>query len=361
VYDIFYAARRGDSKAVLHFLETKDSLLSAKDRYGNTPLYYACLCGHPSLVSFLLIQGANFDIHTPEGERCYLASLTDEIRRILLCGGELFAAVRRGDSDAVKELVTKSGTSLDSLDDHGLSPVHYAALHGHQDIVEFLEHKGFHRSLTSDLRKEFNNRSLCDITFRVEGKVFYAHRALLKVRAPNFYRMINERFLYEARLDKISWKAFEGFMEHLYTGRVNFVENLRVEIANFAKLYHVPFDLKKKENSLLQRDMMNLLKTSSDFGDVILISQDEQRFYSHRFVLAARSEYFRAMFSGSFKESYHQEISLSGISSDCLRALLKFLYTDTIEDPYLADNQTAIDLIGFSDQFFFLGACQKFL
>jgi len=244
--------------------------------------------------------------------------------------------------------------------DHGLSPVHFATMHGHQDIVDFLVQQGFQRSLASDLRKEFNKRSLSDIAFRVEGKVFYAHRALLKVRAPHFYKIINERFLYEARLDKVSWKAFEGFMEHLYTGRVNFVENLQAEIAAFAKLYHVPFNLKNKENSQLHCDMMQLLKASSEFGDVILKSQEGERFKSHRFVLAARSEYFRAMFSGNFKESHHQEISLSEVSSDCLSTLLNFLYTDTIEDPFLVNNQTAIDLMGLCDQYFFLDKVKIF-
>jgi ankyrin repeat protein len=49
------------------------------DSYGNTPLYYACLCGHYKLVEILLNKGAKDDAV----QRAYYNSLNLNIRHLL--------------------------------------------------------------------------------------------------------------------------------------------------------------------------------------------------------------------------------------------------------------------------------------
>ena len=89
VNDIFYAAREGDIYSVQDFVRSKPNSVNFVDRYGNEfqfvslkkignrALYYACLCGHPRIVQYLLQAGDQYDYGTVEGHRYYLASLTD--------------------------------------------------------------------------------------------------------------------------------------------------------------------------------------------------------------------------------------------------------------------------------------------
>lgn len=46
-------------------------------------MYYACLCGHLSLVEYLLENGARCEANTFDGERCIYGALTDQIRSVL--------------------------------------------------------------------------------------------------------------------------------------------------------------------------------------------------------------------------------------------------------------------------------------
>jgi ankyrin repeat protein len=92
--DIFYGSRTGNLVQVKEFVDANPNSVHYVDRYGtshsktlvnyvgNRALYYACLCGHPAVVRFLLQSGDPIDLKTIEGQRYYLASLTDG-RRIV--------------------------------------------------------------------------------------------------------------------------------------------------------------------------------------------------------------------------------------------------------------------------------------
>eukprot|EP01119_Soliformovum_irregulare_P013599 TRINITY_DN3637_c0_g1_i1.p1 TRINITY_DN3637_c0_g1~~TRINITY_DN3637_c0_g1_i1.p1 ORF type:complete len:704 (-),score=226.45 TRINITY_DN3637_c0_g1_i1:89-2155(-) len=53
------------------------------DAFQNTPVYLACLCGHVNVLGLLLLRGAHLNLNEIEGERCYLAALNQQIRRML--------------------------------------------------------------------------------------------------------------------------------------------------------------------------------------------------------------------------------------------------------------------------------------
>ncbi|XP_069744410.1 kelch-like protein 32 isoform X4 [Narcine bancroftii] len=63
--------------------------------------------------------------------------------------------------------------------------------------------------------------------------------------------------------------------------------------------------------------------------DVILVAED-QKFHAHKAVLAACSDYFRAMFSLCMVESIAEEVSLHGVTSLGLKQALDFAYTGQI-------------------------------
>lgn len=81
--DLCYACRTGD-------VENADRLISMGvninkvDRFDNSPLFLASLCGHIEVVKLLLERGAICDRDRHEGARCIYGALTDAIRDMLL-------------------------------------------------------------------------------------------------------------------------------------------------------------------------------------------------------------------------------------------------------------------------------------
>lgn len=68
------------------------------------------------------------------------------------------------------------------------------------------------------------------------------------------------------------------------------------------------------------------LYLSEEFSDVTIVVAGH-KFYSHKLILAARSEYFRALLYGGMKESAQNEIELNASSLPAFKNLLKYIYT----------------------------------
>ena len=92
---------------------------------------------------------------------------------------------------------------------------------------------------------------------------------------------------------------------------------------------------------------------SQEFADVTFII-DKRRFHAHRVVLAARSEYFRALLFGGMKEAKPQvEIDLKDTTASAFDALLKYVYSGKI---FLSDfkEETVLELLGLAHKYGFL-------
>lgn len=122
--------------------EEKEINLNVRDKWDSTPLYYACLCGHPEVVKFLLENGARCDASTFDGERCIYGALTDQIKKMLVSFSVITSRVKRRE------------------------PFH-----------EFL------RRLLEDGEKS-------DITFIVHGVHIKAHRFILAARSDYFEQQL---------------------------------------------------------------------------------------------------------------------------------------------------------------------------
>ncbi|MGH0182039.1 UNVERIFIED_CONTAM: hypothetical protein FKN15_012597 [Acipenser sinensis] len=64
--------------------------------------------------------------------------------------------------------------------------------------------------------------------------------------------------------------------------------------------------------------------------DVTLVAE-KQKFHAHKAVLAACSDYFKAMFSLCMVESGADEVNLHGVTSVGLKQALDFAYTGQID------------------------------
>lgn len=96
------------------------------------------------------------------------------------------------------------------------------------------------------------------------------------------------------------------------------------------------------------------LVDSADYSDITLIVEDV-RFQSHKVILAARSEYFRALLFGGMKESQPgtTEIELKDTSSSAFSVLLKYIYTGRINLLEIKE-ENLLDILGMSHRYGFM-------
>ncbi|XP_059617803.1 kelch-like protein 5 [Phlebotomus argentipes] len=85
-----------------------------------------------------------------------------------------------------------------------------------------------------------------------------------------------------------------------------------------------------QDHFVCARKKMWLYRENETLCDVILIA-GEDKISAHRNVLSVASDYFEAMFTGDFRESREEEVTLDEIPGDDLRRLVKFCYTGELE------------------------------
>lgn len=86
------------------------------------------------------------------------------------------------------------------------------------------------------------------------------------------------------------------------------------------------------------------------YADVEFIVE-EQRLPAHRAILAARSEYFRALLYGGMSEATQREISLE-VPLDPFKVLLRYIYSGTLSLATL-DEDAVIGVLGMANQYGF--------
>ena len=77
---------------------------------------------------------------------------------------------------------------------------------------------------------------------------------------------------------------------------------------------------------------LNDLRKQKTFCDVVVrAGSSDRELSSHKCVLAAVSNYFKAMFTAGLAESNQEEVTINGISSTILEQLLDYAYTAEIK------------------------------
>jgi sugar lactone lactonase YvrE len=101
-----------------------------------------------------------------------------------------------------------------------------------------------------------------------------------------------------------------------------------------------------QQSSTFASDLQHNLFDSGSFHDVCFVVEQE-RIEAHRCLLSARCEYFKSMFGDGFKEGDSAEIHIKGTTSAAFKALVKYLYTDSME----VDDAMLCDLAKLCDQY----------
>ncbi|XP_059619294.1 BTB/POZ domain-containing protein 9 [Phlebotomus argentipes] len=95
---------------------------------------------------------------------------------------------------------------------------------------------------------------------------------------------------------------------------------------------------------------MALLCMNQDYSDVTFVV-DGAKLPAHRVILAARSEYFRAMLYGGMSESSQSEIVLK-VPLEAFRALLRYIYSGQMSLAQMRE-EDVLDTLGLANQYGF--------
>lgn len=174
---------------------------------------------------------------------------------------ELFLSCRKGDLARVKYLIEEQESELNVRDRWDGTPLYYACLCGHKDVVEYLLSQGarcvantfdgercLYASLSIEIRNllrdrkvvtsnimrrdaydEFLRRCLedvrhCDVRFSVQGEAVPAHRCVLAARCDFFRRSLQQKWagrqLVPVTHHSVDAETFQIIARYLYTGRL---------------------------------------------------------------------------------------------------------------------------------------------
>lgn len=207
---------------------------------------------------------------------------------------DLFLSCRRGDLSRVQYLVEEKDVDLTVRDKWDSSPLYYACLCGHIDVVRYLLEKGAkceaktfdgercvygalndeirillknYKAVTSsiirrDQYNEFMRRMLEvggyeDISFIIHGQRFSAHRCVLAARCRYFADLFTSKWEDRSEIwlknKLISPHAFKSLLQFLYTARldvhIDLVDDVLL-LAKHCKMTNLIQQIEEKKNKV---------------------------------------------------------------------------------------------------------------
>jgi len=89
---------------------------------------------------------------------------------------------------------------------------------------------------------------------------------------------------------------------------------------------------------------------SDDMADLTIIVGDS-RLAAHGLILAARSSVFRAMLQHPMQESQTREIRVEGVEETTMRAMLRYIYSGTLDDCMFEEYHSCLSLVQAAHQY----------
>ncbi|CAC5400593.1 ABTB1 [Mytilus coruscus] len=336
--DFFRSVRLGDVSSIRHSIEGQGINVNTTDAWDNTPLKgNHFFDGHPGAVKYLLQKGARYDTNSVDSQRCFLSSLTNDIREVL--------------KQYECSLIVES-TDL--------------------KYVEYLQ-------------QLYERQPGYDIELEIQGQLYLAHRCILSVRcryfADQFQNNTNDRIALSHKL--MCTDVFGPMLRFIYTGRLDIEKRQRekaIALAKFLQFNSLAEILEKDKSLLMIRHQQLLKELKKDFGclvtaavspstadpaeneacglDVktypdIVFDVQGHSFKCHKIFFYGRSEFFREMLIDKEDEQppaygdYLPSIKLDDITADVFVQIISFLYIEEYE----VTKDTCIPLIRASTQF----------
>jgi ankyrin repeat protein len=154
---IFSLSRTNDTSNVSKFLQNDATLVNFTDEKGFSPLLLAAYNDKFVMVSFLLKNGADVNYSTSQGSI-------------------LHSVAYKGNTEIAKLLIDK-GANVDTPDQNGTTPLHYATMFSHNELATVLVKKG-----ANPLKKDGTGQSALDYAKSLKNKQLTALFKAVKIK-----------------------------------------------------------------------------------------------------------------------------------------------------------------------------------
>lgn len=208
---------------------------------------------------------------------------------------------------------------------------------------------GYASSLGADLLRAFDREEYSDVSFLVQGRLIHCHKVVLACRS------VEMRALFSASDapdvidlgDRFGYDVFRAALMYLYCDRVVLPRASARELLAVAQAYGLE-QLQSIAENCFGHVVIPPSTLNSDIGWAVTnralsdltVSVEGVDIPCHRVVLMNRSAYFKAMLTSGLREQQENRVVLHDIDRDIFSAVLKFIYTDSLE----SDAQLAFDL-----------------
>ncbi|CCE64733.1 hypothetical protein TPHA_0I02290 [Tetrapisispora phaffii CBS 4417] len=374
-----FACRTGDVD-IIESLISNGVNLNSVDKFDNSPLFLASLCGHESVVTLLLQRGAVCDRDRYEGARCIYGALTDRIRDILLAY----------DVSKAVDVVQPFATHISSLLREPIVPTSDLAVFFEGSDAAYNLHKFIIQANCSVMVTDFHIESLTDklilnnFPIKNENEVMKMEDRLLSLIIKFIYLV---PILYEIKpldysilrkyADHFKLDILSQFIDQIYhvadpstksalmiefqtriteTSRANFNDFLNRYILQSYKEYST-------EDTINHEDIHNVISSNCGFPDTIIKVMDfhsKVRFYPCHIAMISRCHYFEMMFALPMSENnqYYFKTKLNfqdnktmpilafpQCNFDVFETIIKYFYCDDANIPW----SCALDTLKVAD------------
>ncbi|XP_023272264.1 uncharacterized protein KIAA1107-like [Seriola lalandi dorsalis] len=200
-------------------------------------------------------------------------------------------------------------------------------------------------ALSADLNRLLQEELEADVSLCVASGSLRAHRAVLLARAPHVFQRQMHKDPAIINLPGYELSGLKDFLRRVYTAdhsmrSVEIIPDVEGFLPEPTLSVPAPADLHSSTDSDavvlepasgLGADLLDLYQRGEQCDITIQVA--EQVFSCHRAILCARSQYFRAMLSGSWMESSRQCITLQGLGPDEMEILLQYMYGGIVDLP----------------------------
>lgn len=217
-----------------------------------------------------------------------------------------------------------------------------------------------------DFKVALNNPRYSDVSFRVDGKTFAAHRAIVFARCPYLgaYTLLAHRFRPTdadsspdpnpvVQLPQMRQQVFTAVLHYLYTDHLKAASHWLGEIKRVAAKFRLPrlealctAQLHSQSHSRQYKPPKSTFAAElaqvvdgPEWSDVVFAVADEEEgeaegqvrhVHAHKVLLTSRSDYFKRIFGSSFAEGEQPKskpVAIQGTQPRVFMAMLEYIYT----------------------------------
>ena len=209
-----------------------------------------------------------------------------------------------------------------------------------------------------DLRSSLLSNLFTDFKFIVKDKIYSCHKVMLYIRCEEYYNENNIDTINEIKIeDSYSCEKFGIIIEFIYTDKVNINKETAVELLSIAKHFKLERLVSICENKINSLDnykastiLIDLEKliNNEKLSDITFIVEGNE-IKIHKYIMAARCEYYRALWNKNWAESSENVLIIDNFSYDSFLLFIRYIYTNNIRDYINGD--VVVDLLSIATQF----------